>query len=55
MLKIEIPHHVRNGPISSMTNYEIMGIFVKMFHAQRQNLPAFIIFKFTISLVNNGH
>lgn len=55
MLKIEIPHHVRNGPISSMTNYEIIGIFVKMFHAQRQNLPAFIIFKFTISLVNNGH
>ena len=54
-LKIEIPHHMRNGPISSMTNCEIMGNFVKIFHAQRQNLPAFIIFKFTISLVNYGH
>ena len=55
MFKIEILHHMRNGPISAMTNCEIMGNFMKMFHAQRQSLPAFIIFKFTVSLVNNGH
>ena len=41
MFKIEIPHHMRNGPISAMTNCEIMGNFMKMFHAQRQNRVGF--------------